>query len=621
MAVESIRESEISLFGNFYPIVGGVTLDMVSQWPQKMQTVGDYSKDSEVIASSWVISNQTGGLGIKDMEETKDANRFWWGTCNTDYKNHLVLPALATDCSAPTTGAISVLIDFNDGLYVVQGAKVYKWNEATEAWGALLHTLGEAPTDARVYKRKLYFACGLDFERFDGTNWTDGATLSGSAVPSRYFEEWDEKLFALSNAGQIAYTTDEGVTWTNNAASLLESGSFNSLFLYRNTSGTIVIHLGTKIGIYVLDYTNAKWIPTELILPKYLYGSKGATAWRDAVYIPFGMGLYHYVSSNPAVVTPIGLDRDYGVPTEYSGNIKALAKGINALFAMVDASNTVQSELLTSGYLTDMLMPGDLGFSWIARWDTGGWRAFWISGDEEGPITTVCVCSADGEYRLWFGQNEKVFYIPLDADLYNPLEMALFEFKASGEHITPWFDADNAVIDKLAVTVIAYATDVSVTDYIKIYYGTDYVDSSWTLLTNTTFADGKIDSAGEARFTLASDAGVVFKSIRFKIELVRGTTKTISPDLRWLRLSYIKLLDTKWSFSMVIDCSRDYRDRKASALLATLKTAAETQTLGEFIYRNNGSTETRHVRVANLQGKEVTGKNKGGLYSISLIAP
>lgn len=72
---------------------------------------------------------------------------------------------------------------------------------------------------------------------------------------------------------------------------------------------------------------------------------------------------------------------------------------------------------------------------------------------------------------------------------------------------------------------------------------------------------------------------------------------------------------------MVIDCSRDYRDRKASALLATLKTAAETQTLGEFIYRNNGSTETRHVRVANLQGKEVTGKNKGGLYSIILIAP
>ncbi len=316
---DSIRAQEISLFGTFYPIIGQVSLSIASQWPEKVQTVGDFTKDSERIASSWVISDQRGGLGIKDMDEQKDQFRFWWSTCNPDYKSHLILGVLPTACGAPGLGAVNILIDYNNSLYAVQGADVYRWTEATRTWSASLRTLGAPPTDAIVHRNRLYFACGADFERFDGTNWTTGFALSTAQRASRYFVEWDDRLMVLSNAGQLIWSTNEGVTWTNNALLLLEPGSATSLFLYRNAAGTVVAHLGTKVGLYVLDFANSRWIPTELQLPKYNYGCLGATAWRDAAYIPFGMGMYHYVSSNPAVVTPVGLDRDYGVPSEYEG--------------------------------------------------------------------------------------------------------------------------------------------------------------------------------------------------------------------------------------------------------------------------------------------------------------
>ena len=86
--------------------------------------------------------------------------------------------------------------------------------------------------------------------------------------------------------------------------------------------------------------------------------------------------------------------------------------------------------------------------------------------------------------------DNKVFYLPLELTIQNPLEVADFTFGSSGEHITPWFDKDNAVIDGLAILLTAYAKDTSSTEYIKLYYGLDYDDDTWTFLTNSDFTAG-----------------------------------------------------------------------------------------------------------------------------------
>ena len=619
------RRSEISLFGTFYPLVGSVQPVLASVWPAK-QVVGDYSKDTEQIASSWIIQDQRGGIGIKDMVEATDAARCWWSTCELGYKGHILLPTLVTDAGNDTLADAVVLIEYGNEMYAAFGTSVRKRVEGTTSWGAELQALGTTPTDAIVYRGKLYFACGTDFERFDGTTWTTGTALSSGGAtpqPSRYFVEWDSKLFILDNTGQLDYSTDEGVTWITSALSTLPTGYFNSLFLYHNIAGEVVVHLGTKQGLYALDFDNSDWHDPVLPLPYHDYACVGAVWWRDACYLSSGMAVYQYVTSNPAVVTPMGPDRDYGLPSDYRGNIVKLLAGHNGLYAFIDAT----AELSRDQYLAgddeygNLVFYDNVGYSAILKWDGYGWSVVYLSSAADLPLKGATIATADDIYRLWFGLDMSVFYVPLQVTIANPLEVTDFPFAASGEHISPWFDKDNAVIDGLAFLLTAYAKETSATEYIKIYYGLDYDDDTWTLLTNTDFADGQIDSDGEAAFAFASGAGVAFKAIRFKAELVRGSTTTVSPDLRWLRLSYIKLLEPKWGFSVRIDCTKNYRFKSAKGLVTALKTALATQTLGTFQFKNGNGSESHQVRIASLSAAEIGGKKSLGIYKVNLVAP
>ena len=618
--------NEVLLFGTRFPIVGPVQLALASVWPQKLVT-GDFTKDSERIASTWVLADATGGIGIKDMIEGKDDNRVYWSTCEIGYRGHIVLPVQVTDCGNPTTADAAVIIEYNNKIYVAFGTSVRRWTEGTASWTANLVTLAAVPTDGIVYKNKLYLAMGTDFERFDGTTWTDGATIAvGGAKACRYFVEWDGKLFALDNTGQLRYTTDEGVNWTNSALGTLPAGHYTSLFLYRNVAGDVIVYMGTKEGLFALDFANAKWVETELALPFHDYACLGADWWRDAAYIPCGMAVYRYVTSNPAEVSLMGPDRDYGIPGDYRGNIIKLLRGHNELIALLDATSTLAQDLYPAGLYGDVQIYDNVGFSAVLKWNEKAWSVLYLSGNLATPLKTGAVATADDIYRLWFGVDGKVFYAPLQVNIQNPLELPDFTFSAYGtEHITSWFNANNAVVNKLAPSLSCLAEGVTCNisphfykTYIRLWYGLDYNDDTWTLLTNTSFPDGYIDIAGEAIF----DLNLSFKAIRFKALLVRySSTPAASPDLRWLRLSYIKLLDPQFAFSMRVDCSRNYRFKTAKTLLNSLKTALETQTLGAFTFKNGNGTETHQVRIAQFQGAEIGGKKSEGIYDLQLIAP
>ena len=620
------RPNEVSLFGVYYPIVGSVKQSVASQFAPKL-TLGDYSKDSEQIASSWVISDQRGGIGIKDMDEydaggaPKDVDRVWWSTAWLGTKDHLVLPVLVTDAGNAGNGAdCAVLVEYSNEMYCVFGTSARKWNEGTQTIGANLQTLVATPTDGIVHKNKLYFAGDTDFNRFDGTTWTTGATL-GAAQKSRYFVEWDEKLFALDNDGQLDYTVDEGVTWVTSALSNLPAGSFTALFKGRDDSDDVIIYLGTKQGLFSLDFENAKWLETDLRLPYHDYASQGADSWRDAGYIPSGMAVHQH---KPPDVFLMGLDRDFGVPREYNGSIIRILSDVNALYALVDATATLVQDLYSAGDFMNVTIYDNQGYSAVFRWTpppSGGWSVVHLSGASATPIKTGVVATADNNYRLWFAMDGKVWYMPLQITIQNPLEVATYEYGASAENITPWFDKDNEVADGLAFMVMGFFEGMAATEYIKVSYALNGNNTTWTLLTNASFPDGQIDINGATEFEFVSGAGLVFKSIRFKEELFRGSTKTKTPDRRWLRLCYIKLLDPSFGFSLQVDCSRNYRFKSARSLLSNLKTALTTQTLGVFQFKNAGASESHRVRVVNMEGVEAGGNRSKGLYNVSVVAP
>jgi len=92
-----VNPNEVELNGVRYPILSKVRPSLISQFPSKI-VIGDYSKESEQIASSWVISDQRGGILVEEMEESIHQGRCLWSTANLNSKGHIILPPLVTDC-------------------------------------------------------------------------------------------------------------------------------------------------------------------------------------------------------------------------------------------------------------------------------------------------------------------------------------------------------------------------------------------------------------------------------------------------------------------------------------------------------------------------------------------
>ena len=117
MTSKVIEPNEISLNGIYYPISRPVRSTLASIYPAKI-VIGDTDKDSDPRSSVVGWSDWRGGIGINRMEGAADVNRAWFSTCQLRYKNHLVLPSLATETTTPshdlgqaTIGAIETFLN------------------------------------------------------------------------------------------------------------------------------------------------------------------------------------------------------------------------------------------------------------------------------------------------------------------------------------------------------------------------------------------------------------------------------------------------------------------------------------------------------------------------------
>ncbi len=622
------RDHEISLFDNFYPIEGVVRTVLASQFAEKVVS-GDISKESEVIRSSWIIKDQRAGIGVKDMDEDLHLDRVWWSTSHLNTDGHLTLPALTTDATNPTSNAdFQVGIGYENQFFAVFGNKLYR-RTGTETWSSSLGTLVSSPTDVIVHRRKIYFACGSDFNRWDGSQLTTGLALSGTAQNSRYFVEWHDNLYTVDNTGQMDFSVDEGVTWITDAKAKKPVGYYTSMFTYHDGSSPpqIIIYLGTKEGLMSHDNGSSEFRDTEMVFPFNSFAGK-TTWWRESAYITSGMQVYRYTTSGQgASILEMGLDQNDGMPEEFVGHITKLLAGHNAIYAFVDATSAPAARDLFGavgqGGLFNGVIKNKSGYSTIFRWSGFGWSVVYQGSATGRPVLEGVIDTVNDENRLWFGIENTLKYVALPISLENPSEVSTSKFAASSINKGSWFDNNESVETKLAAEITGFFTDMSQDEFIKLSYGTDYDDDddNLVLLTNDDFPDGQIDANGEASFILADGAGVAFKAIRFKEDLARGSTNTNSPDRRWLRLSFVPLLEVKWGFSVRVDCTKNYRRRNKKALVEGLKAALAERTMGVFQFRDGNSTETYRVRIADMEAAEIGGKKHEGIFDLTLIAP
>ena len=652
MANAVVDTNEIYLNGVYYPITRPIRSTLASIYPAKV-VIGDTTKDSNLRSSIIAWSDWRGGIGINRMEGAGETNRAWYSTCQLRYKNHLVLPGLATESSSPshsltdaTIGAINTLSDevyaFWNGS-VSESPKLYKYNNTNDSWGSeLTQSAADQVTDSVVFTD----AGGttyLVFAHYDtnaspggytyssnGSSWTTDTTYG-----TKFVTVWDERLWGISHAGKLWYATAIG-TEILDAVLPLPDASVTALFVARNALGIPIIYAATTQGLFAHNADNAMWEKTQMTFPVHPDNGKGTVTWRDSVYIPSGNGLYKYINgNNAAVITVMGPDRDDGLPSDRRGAIRKIAGAHNELLIGIDASAspaTISSTSIPYQWISHHGSPviaSDTGYSSILGYNDMGWEVKWQSATSGKGFDSIHVSDAYSKYRVWWGHNDIVHFMDLPKDIINPSEVSEFAYATSAVHETPWFNAGQSEVDKLALNLRIEAQDLTAADkeIVKIEYATDYSES-YTTAVATLNSSTMGSSSGTYTYTFGSNVGTAFRAIKFKLTLERddatttGLEKFNTPDVVSLTLEYRKKIAAKWGHTVDIDLTNEYKGNVPKDLRSNLISAIESTTLVEFTFRDDsGGTRNYYVDVIAAQGMEFTGHDERGSTTIQVVEP
>ncbi len=157
MAQTVTNPYEIILNSVAYKIEGQIRPQLKSRFPARIST-GDDSFDNEQYLSNWIISDQRGGIGVEEMDESVHSDRCFWTNCLIDYNNHIRLPRLATALTLPTMPTIT-----DGGMEVWDDANtLHSWTKSVNP--TLDQESGAANVYAGTYSAKLSGAAGYIYQ-------------------------------------------------------------------------------------------------------------------------------------------------------------------------------------------------------------------------------------------------------------------------------------------------------------------------------------------------------------------------------------------------------------------------------------------------------------------------
>lgn len=493
--------------------------------------------------------------------------------------------------------------NFNGDLYIANGSVLYKLDKTTGNSLIVVRTFGHQITSlCDSVGTCLYVALGDD-DYYEYMN-TSGTWTVTNQAGATWFAHWQDKLFALSQTGALIYSTtpnSAAPVFLGNGTLHQGASTINNLDIYRSAEGNPILYVATTSGLFAHDFANDRFVETELALPEHPNAGKGVCWWRDSYYVTAGLDVLRYIAGGTATIQSCGLDRDDGLPAEYRGEIVSLIKGYNEFYALVDASQT-----------------DGTGYSGVYAKDEWGWHPVWLASTADKVMSGGIISSAY-DYRLYFDHDGTLYYLTRERNIRNPLQSPSYSFTNSGVLITPWYDGDWQVGQKLAVRYTVACKCPTSSETITVKYRLDhaYTDTStgWTTL-------GVISSSGETTFEFANSAGITFKAIQFRFDFARGTTDTLSPDLEYTVLSYLKLIPDSWGWRIQIDCSKPYKEKTPEQQIDLIRSLCSPGTLKDFCFRaDKTNSDTFKVRIRSAQGLENTGKEESGQFVLLLTAP
>lgn len=617
--------NEIMLNGLRYPIISPILVGSVPSYAPKV-IIGDTNKDTHEGVSVITWRDWRGGIGIDVMDGVKEINRSWYSEWRTRHKGNLVLPPLATLTAVsgePGTFDVGAINEYNSVIYAAFGLTVYSYSNSADTW-ASSRTLANVATDAiNVFlggTEYLVVAQTSDYDYYNGTVW------ARSTKNAKYLAFWDDRLWGIDNDGQLWWALAPG-TETNDAALPLPAGVVTNLFVGRGTDDEEILYAVTTRGLYSHDLANRRFVRvSSLALPTHPDTGLGADAWRDSLYISSGLPVHRLIQgANTAAVTVMGPDQDDGLPSNRRGRIRALLTSVNDLIALIDSTTAPGSVTIHQSQAPGNgdVSPGDSGYSHILGWDELGWESKWVSSDATRALTAGHVSNAYSSYRLWFGHNQRVYWMSLPRDITNPTQLTDQTYDAGPRiHQTPWVGLGQPNLQKLALRLSVEVTGASATETVIVAYTLNRSSSFTTL--------GTITSDGVTTYEFPSSAtptGTAFNTIRFQFTGARGSTTTSSPDIREVEFQFSVKLPNRKAFQVTVDLSRDeYGGQSREQMYENLEATIASNLKVEFTYRNrtaddagNADPYNYFVNVTTDSGQDKTGVDWTGKKTLTLV--
>lgn len=626
---------EIVLDGTKFPLLSTSKpqVSAVDRFPAKV-TVGDYSIDSNDLLSAWVLSDLTGGHGVADLKEGVDDNRYRIGTIYTSYPNQWVKP-YGINKSVIGSGSVFPLGDLYAGgsykYYAASGTDLFEDNVDTT------QNLAGVPASKAVAFRGtgaatfLYVPLGNNgYAVYDPTGPTF-ANINGAGDTDNFqaFCLWDNKIIGITNGGQLYYATAAAnpTVWTSYGADGKLDNAFEpkALHVFYNRAGEPAVHVVTADGVWVFDAATPRLYKIPDFESRNPYFGVASCVWRGELYVGAGLDLLAY---NGNVVRNVGLSRDDSLPYRWSGYIRDLSPGQNALYAMVRG--------VTSG--------GSSRTS-LHEWSGFGWHGLWYKDDSSAAVRCH-VSKAGTTYRLYWGLagSGKHYYqtIPQNftnprEDIYNAIQATgfgdltgdtgLFPDPATGFDVgstqvyfleTGRFNANMRGYRKVANAVELNVSNGVNYETVRVKYRLDS-DNSWTTL-------GTAPSLGInlLRFGTADARGVYpgvpFESIEFRIEIEDNIPspyiQSYTTVIESLVFSFLKVQNPSLAWTLTLDLTNEHNGLSPVQMLDRLTTLRTEDRFFALQHRD----DTYRVRIAGVSGAEEAGyADHRGVYTVSVL--
>jgi hypothetical protein len=585
-----------------------VQASAVDRFPGKI-TVGDYTLDSNDLLSTINISDLSGGNGIIDHIEGTTDNRYRIGSIYTRYPRQWTKPFRIAKLAIGLSGeqyAIGDMYDYANSRYDLYTVNRGTTQDLVRNGTDTTYNLTLDPTDKGIAYRGagadtfLYIpmgAAGYATYEPDGPTFTNNG---GEDMVS--FCAWDDKLIGIDVNGQLYYATSAAATTTFTSygvgGKLDRSIIPKSLIVYRNQANENQVHVITDSGVFVFDPATPRLYEIPDLFSVHPYYGIASAKWRGNLFVAAGMDLLEY---NGSVIRNIGLSRDDGLPYEDQGRIVSLAAGQNSLYAFVQSS-----------------IGGSL-YSAVYEWSGFGWHT--VAKTEGGSAQVLHVSRHTGYYRLYWGSDNDLYYQTLPVSFTNPQEAIAatgFEFGRATETNTFYletgrYDGGMPGYQKIANSIEIDLTRKVATDTITLKYRTDF-STSWTTL-------GTVTATGHTRLpfgTVTSDGiypGIPFEVIEFRLEFTELSTTTDTDVVKSMVFSFLKVMNPSWSWTVQLDLTSAHSGRSPEQMFDKLVALKDS---GVF-YSMKHWDDTYRIRIAGMSGAQETGKDKRGVYTMSLL--